>query len=365
MNAAQVNTLGGVCELLGVVAVVWGLVDVAAYRGVPARIRAWLGAGRAAIVAEVRRVLHRPRQVALLDVGTATMHMTANQAAVLTREPFTSRPGQSLEDQIAELGALVNRLQADLLAQDQKHDQAIDTLRQQTYEKIQAEHQRADAALKVVREELERLREATTGGLHLEIDGVLGVLVGVIFTTWPDAVASWLLGWVPPFRALITGFWGYPLERTCPGRRPRRAGTRWAHLPRSSAIGSPLPCHLLRSDGYPPDALSRHRHKASAVMTRPVRSTCSSSGRNPLISLLLASTRRCASTVPVSWSSAASRCTGRLSSTVEPRSVFPSTATATTGRSAPAASIGGVGAGGPLGAGLPPAAVSSAAGLLL
>lgn len=85
---------------------------------------------------------------------------------------------------------------------------------------------------------------------------MLGVLVGVIFTTWPDAVASWLLGWVPPFRALITGFWGYPLERTCPGRRPRRAGTRWAHLPRSSAIGSPLPCHLLRSDGYPPPAYS-------------------------------------------------------------------------------------------------------------
>lgn len=41
MNAAQVNTLGGVCERLGVFAVVSGLVDVARYRGVPAQIRAW------------------------------------------------------------------------------------------------------------------------------------------------------------------------------------------------------------------------------------------------------------------------------------------------------------------------------------
>jgi hypothetical protein len=29
MNAAQVNTLGGACELLGLVTVAWGLFDVA------------------------------------------------------------------------------------------------------------------------------------------------------------------------------------------------------------------------------------------------------------------------------------------------------------------------------------------------
>src|SRR6266511_2412067 len=94
MNATQTNTVGGVCELLGIAAVVWGLVDLARYRGVPARFRAWLEARRAAIVAEVRRVLHRPRQVTLVDAGTATMRMTVNQAVVLTRERFTPRPGR-------------------------------------------------------------------------------------------------------------------------------------------------------------------------------------------------------------------------------------------------------------------------------
>lgn len=118
------------------------------------------------------------------------------------RGPFTPRPGQSLEDQIAELGALVNRLREELLTQDREHRQAIDTVRKQTDDKLRAEQQRADAALNMVRGELDRLRETTTGGLRLQVDGVLGVVAGVFFTTWHDDVARWLPSW-PPFRVAM------------------------------------------------------------------------------------------------------------------------------------------------------------------
>jgi hypothetical protein len=211
MNAAQVNTLGGTCELLGLVTVAWGLVDVARYRGIPARIRARLKALRAVIVAAWRTALHRPRNVTLAVAGTATAQMLANQTVVLPREPSTPRPSQSLEDQIAELGRFVNRLHENLLAQDQKHGQAINTLRQQTDEQLRAEQRRADDAVGAVRGELDRLREITTGGLYLEIDGVLGVLLGVIFTTWPQNVAA-RLSWLP-FRGVIVGVFLYACLR--------------------------------------------------------------------------------------------------------------------------------------------------------
>jgi hypothetical protein len=212
MNAAQVNTVGGTCELLGIVTVVWGLVDVASYRGDFAWIRAWLYARRARIVAAARRLLRRPPRAVSLGIANATMQMTATASALVVRGPFTRRPGQSLEDQVAELGALVNRLREDLAAQDQEHRQAVETLRQQTDGKLRVEQERADAALKVVREELGRLRETTTGGLRLEIDGVLGVLVGVIFTTWPGNVAAWLPSW-PPFRVAMSLLFGYVFVR--------------------------------------------------------------------------------------------------------------------------------------------------------
>jgi F0F1-type ATP synthase assembly protein I len=204
MNADQVNTLGGVCELLGLVTVAWGLVDVASYRGDLARLRAWLDARRRTVVATVQKLLRRPGRSVVVHAGAAVASGIAFGAVAKgMRGPFTPRPGQSLEDQIAELGLLVNRLREELLTQDREHRQEIDALRKQTDDKLQAERARADAALNAVREDLAQLRETTTGGLRLEIDGILGVLVGVIFSTWPDAVAGWLPSW-PPFRVALT-----------------------------------------------------------------------------------------------------------------------------------------------------------------
>ena len=138
----------------------------------------------------------------LVEAGAGIASLGVSGSAQVIRGPFTPRPGQSLEDQIAELGALVNRLREDLITLDRENRQAIDTLRQQTDEKLRAEQQRADEALNVVRGDLDGLRETTTDGLRLQVEGVLGVVVGVFLTTWPDAVARWLPGW-PPFRVAV------------------------------------------------------------------------------------------------------------------------------------------------------------------
>ena len=74
----------------------------------------------------------------------------------------------------------MNRLREDLAAQEQEHRQAPYTLRKETASKLQAEQERADAALSVVREELGKLRATTTGGIRLQIDRALRVLVDVI-----------------------------------------------------------------------------------------------------------------------------------------------------------------------------------------
>ncbi len=202
MNEAQVNTLGGVCELLGVVVVVLGLLDLASYRGDLARMGAWLDARRATVVAAARKLLRRPGHAVLVEAGTATAHLTVSGSAQVIRGPFTLRPGQSLESQIAELGSLVNRLREDLVTQDREQRQAVEAIRKQTDDRLREERERSDAALTMVREELDRLRETTTGGLRLQIDGVLGVVAGVILTTWPENIARWLPSW-PPFRVAL------------------------------------------------------------------------------------------------------------------------------------------------------------------
>jgi hypothetical protein len=183
MSPAQVNTFGGVSGLLALVSVAWSLVDRARYRGDLERMRAWLQARKGAAVATVRRLLRRPSRSVVVQAPAAGAIAAAGTVTVVARRSFTPRPGQPLEEQIAELGALVNRLQEDLIRQGQEHREAVDALREQMDAALQAEQQRADAAISVVRGDLQQLRETTTGGLRLEIDSALGVLIGGVFTT--------------------------------------------------------------------------------------------------------------------------------------------------------------------------------------
>lgn len=54
----------------------------------------------------------------------------------------------------------------------------------------------------MVHQELNDLREVTTGGGRLRWEGVPVLLVGVAFTTWPDGVVDHWRGWLP-WRLLV------------------------------------------------------------------------------------------------------------------------------------------------------------------
>jgi hypothetical protein len=63
MDADQVNTLGGFCELIGVGFVARDLMTLARYRGKLAELVARFHAWRAAAVTVMRKLLRRPRPV--------------------------------------------------------------------------------------------------------------------------------------------------------------------------------------------------------------------------------------------------------------------------------------------------------------
>jgi hypothetical protein len=46
MDEQAITTLGGVCQILGVIVVVWDLLAKALYRGTPQRVIVWLRAAR-------------------------------------------------------------------------------------------------------------------------------------------------------------------------------------------------------------------------------------------------------------------------------------------------------------------------------
>jgi hypothetical protein len=211
MNMGQVNTLGGTCELLGLVTVAWGLVDLARYRGHLTRLQTRLHARWRTVVATVQRLLRRPGRVVHMS-GSASVGVSGHASIQVIRGPFTPTPGLSLADQIAELVVQVNRLLEDLNRQEQRRDETVRALRKQMDDKLQTERARADAAVNAVGEELAGLREKTTGGLRLQLDGFLGVLGGVIFTTWPQGVAAWLPSWLP-FRVVIVVVFFYACLR--------------------------------------------------------------------------------------------------------------------------------------------------------
>jgi hypothetical protein len=104
--------------------------------------------------------------------------------------PFTARPGQSLEDQIAQLGHLVNRLRDDVEAERNERRRAISEERQARLRELRAETQQRQAAADALGQEFQELQEVTTGGVRLRWEGVPFLLVGVGFTTWPDGIAA-------------------------------------------------------------------------------------------------------------------------------------------------------------------------------
>jgi hypothetical protein len=232
MNAEQINAVGGWCELVGVAFLVRDLMSLARYRDKPkewasrlhrwvARVKAWWAATR--MVAWWRRLRGRKPPATFAHAGVATGTATAYgvTAARGMRGPFRPQPGQSVEDQIRELGLLVNRLREEVIREPQEREQAIAAEREARRKELQAEAEERERGTAAIQDDVEKLRGVTTGDLGLRIESVVYLMLGVVLTTWPEPVADWLPEW-PRFRVALVIVLGWPALRLWWQWRSRR-----------------------------------------------------------------------------------------------------------------------------------------------
>jgi hypothetical protein len=168
VDADTVKNLGGACQIVGVLLVVWDLLALNRYRGdlerVAARLRGWWTARAAA----VRGLFGRPgRGVTVRGEAAAVVGVAGRARGRAFPGPFVAQPGQALEDQIAQLGQLVNRLRDDLEAELNERNRAISEERQTRQRELQVEAGRLERLIAEALQEVNELREVTTGGVRL------------------------------------------------------------------------------------------------------------------------------------------------------------------------------------------------------
>jgi hypothetical protein len=223
MNAEQINAFGGWCELVGVGFLVRDLMSLAHYRGKTkewatrfkewaARFKAWWDA--TPVTAWLRRLLGRPGSSVTAGAGAANVTMTASGATVSTgmAEPFIPRRERTLREEIAELGLRVNQLQEEISREQQERERAIAAEREDRREELRAEAERLERQIVEVRQDVEGLRDATTGDLGLRAESVMFLVLGIALTTWSELFAGWLAEW-PPFRVAMGLLGGYVFAR--------------------------------------------------------------------------------------------------------------------------------------------------------
>jgi hypothetical protein len=197
MNAQTFATIGGVCQLAGVVLVVVNLFAIHEYRGDLARMRTAIlqRLGRTALFRLLGRFFRLPsRKVVLADAGIAAdSFLRASGIGVQLWPPVS--PTASIEDRVAALERLPDLIAAQLEREREFQADArrelAEQLRRQLRGEIEAEARRLSKAIATAQQSHERLEELTTGSTRLGWVGVLLLLAGVGFTTWPDGMAAW------------------------------------------------------------------------------------------------------------------------------------------------------------------------------
>jgi hypothetical protein len=203
MDAQAIKNLGGICQIVGVVLVVFDLLNLHDYLGHLGRLTAWLRARRARVVATLRRLLGRPGRSVVVHAGAASsIEMAGSVTARATPGPFVPQPDQPPAEQLAAQAEYLNRLRDWIMREVEQRDRAIEEERAQARAALQAEGQRLERLIDEVRREVDRLRDLTTGGIGLRWLGVPILLAGVAFSTWPDGWAEVWPGWLSPL-ALI------------------------------------------------------------------------------------------------------------------------------------------------------------------
>jgi hypothetical protein len=202
MNAEQVNTVGGCCELVGVAFLVRDLMSLARYRGKPkqwaarfkqqaAHVRAWWAA--TPVMAWWRRLLRLPGPSVTIHVGSVQTPMTASDATVSTGTArLTAQPGQSLKDQVEELRQRVNQLGAQIATEKDQREQAIAAEQKARHVEVRAEAEQRERRIAEVQRDVDKLRDVTTGDLGLRFESVLFLVAGIVLTAWPEVLAEWL-----------------------------------------------------------------------------------------------------------------------------------------------------------------------------
>jgi hypothetical protein len=204
MDAQAIKNLGGALQIIGVVIVVWDLLNVHQYLGDLARLKAWLQTRRARVEGWLRRLLRRPGRAVDAHGQIASGSGIAGSATVRTTlDPFIPRPDLSPAEQLAAQAEYLNQLRAWIMREVQQRDEAIEAERAQARAELQAEGQRLERLLDEVRREVDRLRELTTGGIGVRWWGVPVLLAGVAFSTWPD---GWAAVWPAWLSAVALGF---------------------------------------------------------------------------------------------------------------------------------------------------------------
>ena len=138
-----------------------------------------------------------------------------------------------------ELGTLVNRLREEVLREPQERERAIAAEREARQKEHWALADRLEAVADDLRHEFEKLRETTTGGTRLRLEGVPLLLARIAFTTWSDGIATALPSW-PPLRVVVAFMGAYILTRLTWRRRvPPRDGQLLA--PTRPEVGCAVP----------------------------------------------------------------------------------------------------------------------------
>jgi hypothetical protein len=199
MDAQAIKNLGGVFQIIGVLIVVWDLLNIHEYLGDLGRLMVRMRTWRVRVEAAVRRLLRRPGRSVVVHAGAASAIGIAGSATVrMTPGPFIPQPDQPPAEQLDAQAEYMNRLRDWIMREVEQRDRAIEEERAQARAELHVEGQRLDRLIGEAREEVERLRKLTTGGIGLRWVGVPILLFGVAFSTWPDGWAEVLPGWLSP-----------------------------------------------------------------------------------------------------------------------------------------------------------------------
>ena len=200
MDAQAIKTLGGICQILGVLIVVRDLLAIHDYLGDLTRLMARTRVRRVRVEGWLRRLLRRPGPGTVVHPGTATGSVEAAGSLTvrMTPGPFVAEPDQPPAQQLAAQAEYLNRLRDWIMREVEQRDEAIEAERTAARAELQAEGERLERLVGEARTEVERLRRLTTGGTGSRWLGVPVLLFGVAFSTWSDGWAEVWPAWLSP-----------------------------------------------------------------------------------------------------------------------------------------------------------------------